>query len=753
MENYTTDQRQPPLLADQPVGMLPGFAVLSGAESYHAALAAIAADQVAALPPAAAALVDIEQAFVNDLFLLAPVGHFVLGLDATILQMNVSGADLLGVPRVNPERLTLRHFVAPRFLEDFDRFVRAAFNDAQPQHCDLQLVRGPDAHQPGVPVTLRACADRSGQALRVQLEPAEGKLAALERSEERFRRIVHCAEEGIWEIDANARTSFVNPKMAQLLGYTIEDMLDQPLVAFMDDEGRAILEHNIASRQHHGAEAERHEFKFLRRDGSELWVTLATNPIFDAGGAYLGALALVSDITDSRASAELIWQQANFDTLTALPNRHMFQDRLGQEVKKARREGTLLALLFIDLDGFKQVNDTLGHGQGDALLVEAARRIVGCVRATDTVARLGGDEFTVILTGLESMNGVERIAQSIVSRLQAPFALQAANPVVSASIGISVFPADAVSPEDLVRNADQAMYAAKQNRRCRYSYFTADLQQAAQARQQVTLDLRAALAHDQLELHYQPIVNLRTGGIERAEALLRWRHPQRGLLAPGDFLPFAESGGLMMEIGDWVFRQAARQARQWQDEIGAGFQVGINQSSAQFRGDAALYAGWLGYAAELGLAPRSLVIEITERVLLDKATQVADRLRELREMGVQVALDNFGTGYSSLAHLKHFGIDLLKLDHSFIQHLASDSGDLAMCEALILMAHRLGLRVVAEGVETAAQRHLLELAGCDFAQGYVYAQPMAAPELTALAQRGLRHELSAGAAAIPRVPG
>lgn len=733
MENHTTDTRRRPAHAEERANLLPGFAVLPGMAPYDVAITAAAAATTAG-ERGTLDLAEAEQAFFNDLYLLAPVGYFVLGLDTSILQMNVIGADLLGVARTNPEHLTLRHFIAERFLDDFDRFVRSALNSNVPQRCDVQIVRL--RHQQGVPVTLRACADRSGQAVRVQLEPAEGKLAALERSEERFRRIVHCAEEGIWEIDAGARTSFVNPKMAQMLGYTIEEMLDQPLVAFMDDEGRAILERNIARRQR--GVAERHEFKFLRRDGGELWVTLATNPIFDGDGTYLGALALVSDITDSRASAELIWQQANFDTLTALPNRHMFQDRLAQEVKKARREGTLLALLFIDLDGFKQVNDTLGHAQGDVLLIEAAQRIAGCVRATDTVARLGGDEFTVILTGLESITAVERIAQAIVSRLQAPFALGAANPAVSASIGISVFPADAVSPEDLVRNADQAMYAAKQSRRCRYSYFTPDLQQAAQARQQVTTDLRTALAGQQLELHYQPIVNLRTGGIERAEALLRWRHPQRGLLAPGDFLPFAESGGLMMEIGDWVFRQAARQARVWQEQIGTGFQVGINQSSAQFRGDAALYEGWLAYAAELGLPPRSLVIEITERVLLDKATQVADRLRELREMGVQVALDNFGTGYSSLAHLKHFGIDLLKLDHSFIQHLANDSGDLAMCEALILMAHRLGLRVVAEGVETAAQRHLLELAGCDFAQGYVYAQPMAAEEFTVLARKGLR---------------
>jgi diguanylate cyclase (GGDEF)-like protein/PAS domain S-box-containing protein len=674
-----------------------------------------------------------DQDYFNDIYLLAPVGYFVLGFDTAILQMNVVGADLLGLPRNNPEHVPFRQFIAPRFFEDFDRFLRRAVNSSQPEHCDLQMVRA--RNQQGFPVTLRASADSSGPAIRVVLELAEGKLAALERSEERFRRIVHSAEEGIWEIDGAARTSFVNPKMAHMLGYGIEEMLDQPLVAFMDDEGRAILERNIARRQQ-GA-AERHEFKFLRKDGGELWATLVTNPIFDADGGYLGALALVTDITATRASADLIWQQANFDTLTALPNRHMFQDRLGQEVKKARREGLLLALLFIDLDGFKQVNDTLGHEQGDALLVEAARRIGACVRASDTVARLGGDEFTVILSGLDQMTGIDRITQTMLALLNRPFALGAATPSISASVGIALFPSDAVTPEELLRHADQAMYAAKQGGRNRYSYFTPDLQLAAQARQQVTLDLRSALSGQQFELYYQPIVNLQTGQIERAEALLRWRHPQRGLLGPADFLPFAESGGLMMEIGDWVFRQAARQARLWQDELGPGFQVGINQSPAQFRGDTALYVGWLNYATQLGLPPRSIVIEITEGVLMDGTAQVADRLRDLREMGVQVALDNFGTGYSSLAHLKHFGIDLLKLDHSFIQHLASDSGDLAMCEALIVMAHKLGLRVVAEGVETPAQSGLLAMAGCDFAQGYVFAQPMPAAEFSALARRGL----------------
>ena len=710
-------------LADMAVPLAPG----AGA---GAALAAQAGNSP--LTPERLRL-EQEHAYFNDIYLLAPVGYFVLGLDATILQMNLVGADLLGVPRQNPERVHFRNFVCPRFLADFDRFVQAAVNSSDAQRCDLQLLRAHEQH--GFPATLRASADLGGQAFRVVLELAEGKLAALERSEERFRRIVHTAEEGIWEIDDQARTSFVNPKMAAMLGYTIEEMLEQPLVNFMDEEGRTILERNIARRR--DGIAERHEFKFQRKDGSELWATLATNPIFDPQGLYLGALALVTDITARRETSELIWRQANFDALTALPNRHMFQDRLGQEMKKARREGLFLALLFIDLDGFKQVNDTLGHAQGDALLVEAASRIGACVRASDTLARLGGDEFTIILSGLDHVSSVERIAQNILANLNRPFQLGEQQGRVSASVGIALFPSDADEPDELLRHADQAMYAAKHGGRNRYSYFTPELQHAAQARLRVGQDLRLAQAQGQFELHYQPIVSLRSGTIERAEALLRWRHPERGLLAPAEFLPQAESGGLMLGMGDWVFRQAAAQARLWQQRFGAGFQISVNLSPGQLRGEPALYRGWQECVQALGLPARSIVLEIGEGVLLDSASPVVARLRALREMGLQVALDDFGTGYSSLAHLKHFDIDYLKLDHSFVRELAADTGDLALCEAVIAMAHKLGLRVVAEGVETAAQRELLALAGCDFGQGYVYAQALPADQFTALAERGL----------------
>ncbi len=673
-----------------------------------------------------------EQAYFNDIYLLAPVGYFLLAFDTTILQMNIVGAGLLGLRRNQSGQVPFRQFVAPRFLPDFDAFIRDAANTTDPQCCNLQLTHGQPGDT-GFAATLRASADGSGQAIRVVLELAEGKLAALEKSEERFRRIVHSAEEGIWEIDSQARTSFVNPKMASMLGYSIEEILGQPLVAFMDDEGRALLERNIARRQQ--GIAERHEFKFMRKDGNVLWATLATNPIFDHAGAYLGALALVSDITQSHQSSELIWQQANFDQLTALPNRHMFHDRLAQEMKKARREGLLLALLFIDLDGFKQVNDRYGHEQGDALLVEAAARITACVRATDTLARLGGDEFVVIVPGLDHAASADRVAHNIIASLRQPFRLDGGDGSVSASVGIALFPSDASDAAELLRHADQAMYAAKNAGRNRFHYFTPDLQQAAQRRQRLSADLRHALANGQFELYYQPIVNLNTGMIERAEALLRWRHPERGLLHPHDFMPYAESSGLIVDIGDWVFRRASEQVRLWQQELGRPFQVSINQSPAQLRGSGA--AGWLDHVETLGLAPRSIVIDVTESVLLDDAAEVLERLRQYRAMGLQVALDDFGTGYGSMAHLRRFDIDFVKIDRSLVQDMVGDSSDLALCEALIVMAHKLGLKVVAEGVETPAQQALLVAAGCDYAQGYVFAHAVQANKFAGLARNGL----------------
>jgi diguanylate cyclase (GGDEF)-like protein/PAS domain S-box-containing protein len=676
-----------------------------------------------------------EQAHFNELYLLAPVGYFVVAFDGRILQANVAGAQLIGVPRGAVGGHRFRDFVRRSWREEFDAFFESAINSRAPRLQRIEMTCA-DHGTPG-PVVLLASADGSGQACRIVVEPVDGKLAALERSEERFRRIVHCADEGIWEIDALGFITFVNPKMAALLGCEIEDLIEQPLVRFMDEEGAARFEAHDVRRQH--ARGERGELKFIRCDGGELWTSAATTPIFDVAGNYVGALALVTDITRSRASAERIWHQANFDELTGLPNRHMFRDRLAQEMRKADRGATFVALLFIDLDHFKEVNDRLGHAVGDALLAEAARRVKACVRATDTLARLGGDEFTVILAGLERVGSVDRIAQSIVDALSRPFELAGfignERAEVSASVGIALYPADAREPDELLSYADQAMYASKNGGRNRYSYFTQDLQEAALARQLIAGELREAIKEQQFEILYQPIVSLRTGAVHKAEALLRWRHPTRGLLAPAQFIPFAESSGMIVEIGDWVFREAARQVQRWQRTLGPGFQVSVNKSPVQFRRDAGQYQGWLDYLRELALPPQSMVVEISEGALAGGADALLGRLAQYRMLGLQVALDHFGTGYASLAYLKRYDVDYVKIDPSLAQTLDGEGGELALYEAIVAMAHKLGLKVVAEGVETPAQRTLLRDAGCDYAQGYMFGHPMTAHDIETLAKQ------------------
>ncbi len=676
---------------------------------------------------------DTESASFNEQYLLAPVGYFLIGFDSAILQVNLAGAAMLGVPRTGPAGQHFRDFVTQPFRQDFDALFSLALNSSTPLACRVRMRRA--GHGDAFQATLHASADGSGQACRVVVEPADGALDALARSEERLRRIVHNAEEGIWEIDAAANTTFVNPRMAAILGYRIEEMLAQPLGAFLDEEGRSLMEKTMARRQQ--GSCAHHELKFLRKDGSPAWTTASTHPIFDGGGSYIGALALVTDSGVRHESAAPRARQANYDALTGLPIRHMFMDRLCVDIKKADRNASFLALLCIDLDRFKDINDRLGHAKGDLLLMEASRRIAGCVRGSDTLARLGGDEFIVILAGLDHAGSVERIAQQMMEALAQPFELAGETAFSSASIGIALYPPDAGEPDQLVERADQAMHAAKSAGGHRYSYVTPDLQEAALARQNMAGDLREALRLGQFDIVYQPIVSLQNGAVHRAEALLRWRHPTRGLLEPAEFLPFAESNGLIVDIGDWVFREVAKQAQCWQQSIAPQFQLSINKSPVQFRHDAGQYRSWLDYLNQLGLPPQSIVVEITESVLLDGAEQVVERLRQYREMGLQVALDDFGTGYSSLSHLTRFAIDYVKIDRSFIATLEDDAGDLALCEAIIVMAHKLGLKVVAEGVETKVQRALLIDAGCDFAQGYIFARPMPAAEFEAMAKAGI----------------
>ena len=574
-----------------------------------------------------------------------------------------------------------------------------------------------------------------GAAVHVSLLARERRRAeeTIRKGELRFRTMFEEAPMGIALIDsATGEFKDINPRYAEITGRSFEEIKSSHWtdITHPDDISKEVTQ--MAALNAGGIPGFKTSKRLMRPDGSVVWIDMSIAKIETETGAHPHHLCMIEDVTEKKKSEAMIWQQANFDTLTQLPNRRMFHDRLDHDIVKCRRDGLRIAILFIDLDHFKEVNDTLGHHQGDILLVDAARRIRSCVRESDTVARLGGDEFTVILSELDEVNAVDKIAQKIIHVLQAPFQLGEEQAFVSASIGITLYPDDARDIDDLLKHADQAMYAAKGAGRNRFSYFTPALQVAALNRMRMTNDLRSALKGDQFRVYFQPIVHLKTGKIHKAEALIRWQHPQRGLVSPMEFIPLAESSGLILDIGEWVFRESARWANRWRSEHDPRFQVSVNQSPLEFQREGKGYESWFEHLGQIGLEGQAVVVEITEGLLLDASTGVTDKLLALRDAGIQVALDDFGTGYSSLSYLKKFDIDYLKIDRSFTRNLAPDSSDMALSEAIIVMAHKLGLRVIAEGVETREQRDLLLQAGCDYGQGYLFARPMPGNEFDAM---------------------
>jgi diguanylate cyclase (GGDEF)-like protein/PAS domain S-box-containing protein len=467
-------------------------------------------------------------------------------------------------------------------------------------------------------------------------------------------------------------------------------------------------------------------------DGHETWNVVSKMPLRDSSGVIIGTYGIAHDITEHKKTEALIWQQANYDALTGLPNRRLLRDRWLQAVKNQQRGGHGLALLMIDLDHFKDVNDSLGHARGDDLLMEAAQRISHCLRASDTVARLGGDEFAVILTDLTLPAHAGDVAQKIVASMCLPFALGTDQIFISASVGVTYSTEDGQAIDELFKQADQAMYVAKaQGRNC-FAFFTPELQVQSQTRLQLTSDLHLALAKNQLFLVYQPIVDLTTGEIKKAEALLRWQHPQRGLIPPAEFIPLAESSGLILQIGEWVFHEAAQQVAQWRSSVSPQMQIAVNKSPLQFYNKSATPGHWMEHLRSLGVSGEGIVVEITEGLLLDASVQVQEQLLALRDTGMQVSLDDFGTGYSSLSYLQRYDIDFIKIDQSFVRDLHAGSKNMALCTAIISMAHALGMKVVAEGVETREQSQLLAEAGCDYAQGYYFSRPISANAMQAL---------------------
>ena len=576
----------------------------------------------------------------------------------------------------------------------------------------------------------------------VMVDITARKLAedALRESEERWKLALDSTGDGVWDWHLQTGVEKFSKRFIEMYGYTEDELHDRA-----EDLDRRThpddLEQMQRDRKAHLCGLTPtyvNEHRVLCKDGSWKWVlTRGMVVTRDSEGRPLRMIGTHTDISNRKKSEALIWQQANFDTLTGLPNRRMLRDRLEHDLRKADRESRQLAILFIDLDHFKEVNDTLGHDRGDQLLIEAARRIRSCVRNSDTVARMGGDEFTVVLTELSGAGQLERILADLLHAVATLFQLGNEQVFISASIGITMYPGDATGVEDLFKNADQALYVAKGAGRNRFSFFTPALQEAAQNRVRLANDLRSGLAEHQFRLVYQPIVELSSAAIHKAEALIRWQHPSRGLVSPADFIPIAESSGLIIEIGEWVFQQAVEQVGKWRQSLHPQFQISVNRSPVQFHASVHSQGAWVAYLESQGLPGGSLAVEITEGLLLDTSAGVTDQLLALRDAGIQVSLDDFGTGYSSLTYLQKFDIDYIKIDQSFVRNLSSTSTDLALCKAIIVMAHELGMKVIAEGVETSQQRDLLVAAGCDYGQGYLFARPMPASEFEALYAPGI----------------
>lgn len=540
------------------------------------------------------------------------------------------------------------------------------------------------------------------------------------------------SSEAMMITDEHDRIISINQAFTDCTGYTLAEVLGKnPRILNSGKQSPAFYKAMWQALNSTGSwQGEIHN----RRKNSEIYVEwVVINTVFNPDGSVHRRVALFSDVTEKKKSAELIWFQANYDPLTHLPNRRLFIDRLQQELIKAERDHQTLGLLFIDLDRFKEVNDGLGHSMGDELLVQVAQRLCACVRKSDTVARLGGDEFTVIIAELDDNIYAETIARNILNALSQPFSLGSSVAYVSASIGIAFSPTDASQVEDLIRFADQAMYAAKNKGRNMYCHFTPAMQQNVEKHIHIAGDLRAALADRQFAVYYQPIVDLtEQDRVVKAEALIRWMHPTEGMIMPIEFIAIAEETGVINDIGDWIFREAAQQAKRWQQDYLSHFQIGVNKSPSQFHTQDLVHSGWTDYLQQLDMPRDSIVVEITEGLLLDDNHNVAKKLLHFRENGIQVAIDDFGTGYSALAYLKKFDIEYLKIDQSFTRNLAPGSSDLALCEAIIVMAHKLGIKVIAEGIETQQQRDFLAQAGCDYGQGYLFAKPMPAGEFEGL---------------------
>ena len=560
---------------------------------------------------------------------------------------------------------------------------------------------------------------------------------ALQESEAKFRGLLESSADGMLIVNDKQEILMVNRQFELMFGYDRSEVIGRQMEMLMPSN---FIRHQEYFREYiqdpktrrMGQKKESHA---LRKDGSKFPADISLSPQMTPQGLIISTS--VRDITERKRYEAQLEHQANHDELTGLPNRNLLMDRLNQALLYAERHQRQVAVLFIDLDHFKFINDSLGHNVGDQLLKNVAKRLNACCRSNDTVACQGGDDFIIVLSDLVEGEDAAIVAKKIHIAVNQPVEIDAQIFEVSCSIGISIHPKDGKDALTMLKNAELAMFRAKEQGRSTFQFFTEELNARVVARMTMERSLRRALENEELALHYQPQVDLVTGRINGVEALLRWFSPDLGMVSPAQFIPLAEETGLIIPIGEWVLKTAAMQNKQWQDAGLLPLTMGVNLSPRQF-----WYPGLIKTVSEIlhdsGIDPRYLDLEITEGLVMRDVESALSMLHELKEMGVQLSMDDFGTGYSSLSHLKRFPFDKLKMDISFVRELTSDPGSAAIAKTIIAMAHNLNLRVIAEGVETEGQLSFLRAQGCDDMQGYYFSRPVPAAEVEQLLREG-RH--------------
>lgn len=534
--------------------------------------------------------------------------------------------------------------------------------------------------------------------------------------------------------NSDGNIEYVNSTFVMCTGYSSEEVMGQNTRILKSGKTPDLCYQELWQAISNG-QAWEGEFQSRKKSGETFWEHAHIAPVLDEAGDIRHYLAVKEDVTLRKQQEERILHQAHFDVLTDLPNRFLALDRLSQLLNEAQRNKDLAAVMFLDLDDFKKINDTLGHDIGDKLLIEAATRLRSVARSADTVGRLGGDEFIVLLGGLSDANDARPVAENLLNRFRDPFRIDGRELVLTISVGIAIYPDDGTSSAELLRSADSAMYHSKEQGRNVYHFFTNAMNQDVARRLQVEEQLRGALERGELYLCYQPLVNVVTCTIVGVEALLRWNNPALGKVSPDEFIPIAEQSGLIIPIGRYVLNQALSMEAKWQQKCESQFTMAINLSPCQFR-DLDLVAFVEDAMGQSGVSGESLTLEITEGVLMSGHTYIDDALAALSELGVSIAMDDFGTGYSSLSYLRSYPFNTLKIDRSFINDIIANPADRELVNATIAMAHGLGLKVVAEGVETEEQLAFLAAQSCDFAQGYLFSKPVSADEITEMLETG-----------------